>query len=144
MSENFIALCTGVRGYGYKGCKFFRCKPDDHVVCGDFEHNNGSGGYSAMKDRLFLAEQCPLKDHKGAVRMRGIERTAEGRCRVGSQFMAWVGDIEYKEYKYTLVFGEVTQGLQHLQEISRIGMMYSSSDQWLLREEVIVTNCGLL
>ena len=72
------------------------------------------------------------------MRMRGIERTSEGRCKVGSQvrkkrifntktrrcfnllfstfqFMVWVGDIDYKEYKYTLVFGEVTQGLKHLQ-----------------------------
>ncbi len=37
--------------------------------------------------------------------------------------MVWVGDIDYKEYKYTLVFGEVTQGLKHLQvdTISQMG-----------------------
>ncbi len=76
--------------------------------------------------------------------MRGIERTSEGRCRVGSQFMVWVGDIDYKEYKYTLVFGEVTQGLQHLQEVSRVGMVYTSSDTWVLKEEVVIVNCGVL
>ena len=90
---------------------------------GDFERNDGSGGRCALSsgsdDRFFLAEQCPLKDHKGAVRMRGMERTPDGRCKVGSQFMVWVGDIDYKEYKYTLVFGEVTHGLNHLQDISR-------------------------
>ncbi len=64
-----------------------RCKPDDHVVCGDIENQvrikdymlgiehgskisnsptqNGSGGRSAFDEApLFLAEQCPLKDHK--------------------------------------------------------------------------------
>jgi len=144
MSENFIKLTMGKRGFGYKGSKFFRCKPDDHVVMGDFEKNDGSGGRSAYTSRYFLAEQCPLKDHKGAVRMRGMERTLEGRCKVGSQFMVWVGDIHYKEYRYTLVFGEVTQGLKHLQEISRIGMMYSGSETWLLKEDVIITDCGVL
>jgi len=144
MSENFIHLCMGKRGFGYKGSKFFRCKPDDHVVMGDFERNDGSGGRSAFATRFFMAEQCPLKDHKGAVRMRGIERTADGRCKVGSQFMVWVGDIDYKEYKYTLVFGEVTHGLKHLQDISRIGMIYSGHETWLLREDVIISDCGVL
>jgi len=100
MSENFIKLCQGGApggGGGYKGCRFFRCKPDEQVVTGDFENQNGTGGRCAFETgRYFLAEQCPLKDHKGAVRMRGIERTPEGRCKVGSQFMVWVGDIDYK------------------------------------------------
>ena len=37
-----------------------------------------------------------LQDHKGAIRMKGLERTLDGRCRIGSQFMIWVGDLEYK------------------------------------------------
>ena len=138
MSENFIRLCTGVKGFGYQGSRFFRCKPDDHIVLGDFEKNDGSGGRSAFEERTFLAEQCSIKDHKGAVRMRGIERTADGRCKVGSQFMVWVGDIDYKDYKFTLVFGEVTHGLKHLQEMSRIGMMYSG------QEDIVIKRCGVL
>ena len=38
MSENFIRLCTGKYGYSYEGSKFFRVKPDEHVVGGDFEN----------------------------------------------------------------------------------------------------------
>ena len=144
MSENFIRLCTGVKGFGYQGSRFFRCKPDDHIVLGDFEKNDGSGGRSAFEERTFLAEQCSIKDHKGAVRMRGIERTADGRCKVGSQFMVWVGDIDYKDYKFTLVFGEVTHGLKHLQEMSRIGMMYSGHETWLLKEDIVIKRCGVL
>lgn len=145
MSNNFIQLCIGNRGFGYKGSRVFRCKADDHVVAGDFENNDGSGGRSALAgSRQFLAELCPLKDHKGAVRMRGMERTADGRCKVGSQFMVWVGDIHYKEYKYTLVFGKVVQGLEQLQEVSRIGMMFSAKESWLLKDQVVVTNCGVL
>jgi peptidyl-prolyl isomerase H (cyclophilin H) len=105
MVENFKRLCKGLPdGRGYKGSKIFRAKADDHILGGDFENDDGTGGHSAYEEKYFLAEQCPLKDHKGAIRMKGLERTQDGRCRVGSQFMIWVGDLEYKEYKFTLVF----------------------------------------
>ena len=32
--------------------------------------------------------------------MKGLERTPDGRCRIGSQFMIWVGDLEYKVRRY--------------------------------------------
>lgn len=165
MAENFIQLCTGKLGFGYKGSKVIRCKADDHILAGDITNNDGTGGKSIYGDdpnhqkllsqafyntdasfsneNCFLAEQCSLKDHKGAVRMRGLDRSLDGRCKVGSQFMIWVGDIEYKEYKYTLVFGEVTQGLKFIQEISRIGM-FCNDTTWLLKDEVVITNCGVL
>ena len=58
--------------------------------------------------------------------------------------MVWVGDIDYKDYKFTLVFGEVTHGLKHLQEMSRIGMMYSGHETWLLKEDIVIKRCGVL
>ena len=78
------------------GSRIFRAKANDHVLGGDFENDDGTGGHSAYEEKYFLAEQCPLKDQKGAIRMKGLERTIDGRCRVGSQFMIWVGDLEYK------------------------------------------------
>ena len=58
-------LCLGSKGYGYKGSKIFRGLPNNHIVAGDFEHNNGSGGHSAMEGaKHFLAEHCPLSDQK--------------------------------------------------------------------------------
>ena len=58
--------------------------------------------------------------------------------------MIWVGDIDYKEYKYTLVFGDVVQGLDRLQQISRIGMIYAGNETWLLKGDVVIRNCGVL
>ncbi|XP_023326914.1 interaptin isoform X2 [Eurytemora carolleeae] len=105
MVDNFIRLCKGLPdGRGYKGSKIFRAKANDHILGGDFENDDGTGGHSAYEDKYFMAEQCPLKDHKGAIRMKGLERTVDGRCRIGSQFMIWVGDLEYKEYRFTLVY----------------------------------------
>ena len=145
MVDNFIKLCNGLPdGRGYQGSKIFRAKLNDHILGGDFENDDGTGGHSAYDEKYFLAEQCPLKDQKGAIRMKGLERTIDGRCRVGSQFMIWVGDLEYKEYRFTLVFGRVVEGLGQLQEVSRIKAVQKSPTSWVLRQTVNVVNSGVL
>jgi len=145
MCDNFMKLCEGTAdGVGYKGSRIFRAKANDHILGGDFEFNNGSGGYSAFPEKYFMAEQCPLKDHKGAIRMKGLERTDDGRCKIGSQFMIWVGDLEYKEYRYTLVFGEVVEGFEQLQEVSRIKAVQKTPTSWILRQQVLIIDSGVL
>ena len=34
---------------------------NDHILGGDFENEDGTGGHSAYEEKYFLAEQCPLK-----------------------------------------------------------------------------------
>lgn len=145
MVENFLKLCKGLPdGRGYQGSKLFRAKPNDHVLGGDFENNDGTGGASAYEEKYLIAEQCPLKDHKGAIRMKGLERLMDGRCKIGSQFMIWVGDLEYKEYRYTLVFGKIVEGFDELLEVSRIKAVQKSSTSWVLRQNVVIQECGQL
>jgi len=145
MVDNFVKLCEGLPdGRGYKGSKIFKAKPDDHVCGGDFDNNDGTGGHSAFQEKLVMAEQCPLRDHKWAIRMRGQDRQADGRCKIGSQFMIWLGDIEYKEYRFTLVFGKVVEGFKHLIEISRIKGVQKSSESWVLKQCVKIVDSGVI
>ncbi|XP_066937965.1 uncharacterized protein [Macrobrachium rosenbergii] len=110
MCDNFVALCTGRNGYGYKGTHFFK-SGEGFLAGGDVENDDGTGGYSAFDKTTFEADLCPLKDEVGMVRFKGVGTSESGRGLIGSQFMIWCEDREFKKFSFSLVFGKVVDGL---------------------------------